>query len=301
MVEPLAAAAVVELPVRRSPVRAAFVALRPRQWTKNLLVFAGIIFAAELGDGSRWIDAITAFGAYCAASSAAYLANDVRDAASDRLHPTKRRRPIARRELGPRTAVVLATGLAALAVAASAALGLASLAWMAAFLALQAAYSLGLKTIVLVDVAAIAGLFLIRAVAGAVAVSVPISPWLPVCAGLLALALALGKRRAELAALGSRSRPALEGYTLALLDQLLAVAAGATIAAYVAYALTARDSRALAITIPFVVYGVLRYVLLLHRRGAGEEPENVLLRDVPMLVTVAAWVVSCAVVLTVVA
>ena len=129
--------------------------------------------------------------------------------------------------------------------------------------------------------------------------SVPISPWLPVCAGLLALALALGKRRAELAALGSRSRPALEGYTLALLDQLLAVAAGATIAAYVAYALTARDSRALAITIPFVVYGVFRYVLLVHRRGAGEEPENVLLRDVPMLVTVAAWVASCAVVLTV--
>ena len=194
-----APATIVELPGRRSPAVAAFVALRPRQWTKNLLLFAGIIFAAELGDAGRWAAAITAFVAYCAASSASYLVNDVRDVASDRLHPVKRARPVARGELGRQRALVLAAALTALALALAAVLGPLSLACMAGFLALQAAYSLRLKTIELVDVIAIAGLFVLRASAGAVAVDVRISEWLLLCTFLLALFLALGKRRAELA------------------------------------------------------------------------------------------------------
>jgi decaprenyl-phosphate phosphoribosyltransferase len=121
-------ATVVALPERRSPAAAAFVALRPRQWTKNLLLFAGIIFAAELGDAGRWVAAVTAFAAYCAASSAAYLVNDVRDIAADRLHPVKRARPIARGELAPRRALALAAALTALALALAAFLGPLSLA-----------------------------------------------------------------------------------------------------------------------------------------------------------------------------
>ena len=298
MAEP-ARAIVFDLPRRRSPARAAFVALRPRQWTKNLLLFAGIIFAAQLGDPGRWLAAVLAFVAYCAASSAAYLVNDVRDVAADRLHPVKRSRPIARGELSARAALGLATALTLVALGLAAVLGLASAACLVAFLAVQAAYSLRLKTIELVDVLTIAGLFVLRAAAGAIAVDVRISQWLLLCTFLLALFLALGKRRAELAQSGTRARATLTGYTTALVDQLLAVVAAAVIGAYAAYSLTAHDSRWLLATVPFVVYGVFRYLLLLHRRGLGEEPETLLVEDGPLLVTVAGWATVCAVVLAV--
>ncbi len=228
--------------------------------------------------------------------------NDLRDAAADRLHPVKRRRPIARGELRQRTAVVLAAVLAVGAVAVTASLGPASLACLLAFASLQAGYTLRLKHVVLVDVLVIAALFVVRASAGAIAVDVQISPWLLVCTALLALFLALGKRRAELVLVGAErtpGRPVLEGYSLALVDQLLAAVAGATIVAYALYTLTARDSHALVATVPFVVFGLFRYLQLLHRHDAGEEPENVLLGDIPILVTVAAWAVTCAAILLV--
>jgi 4-hydroxybenzoate polyprenyltransferase len=294
MAEP---AAVLELPRRRSPAAAALVAMRPRQWTKNLLLFAGIIFAAQLGDASRWAAAVAAFVAYCAASSAAYLVNDVRDAESDRLHPVKRARPIARGELSPRAALVLAGALALAAFVLAGALGPLSLACLAAFVALQAAYSLGLKTFELVDVLAIAGLFVLRASAGAIAVDVRISEWLLLCTFLLALFVALGKRRAELGLDGVHARPALDGYSVALVDQLLGIVGAATIAAYTGYALAAHDTRWLVATVPLVVYGLFRYLLLLHRRGLGEEPETLLVEDLPLLVTVAVWAGACAVIL----
>jgi len=292
--KPVAAAA------RRSPARAAFVALRPRQWLKNLLLFAGIIFAAELGDPARWLEAVAAFVAYCAASSAAYLVNDLRDVAADRQHPVKRRRPIASGELQPRTAVALASVLAAGALAIAASLGLDSLACLLGFAALQAAYTLRLKHVVLVDVLVIAALFVVRAAAGAIAVDVRISPWLLVCTGLLALFLALGKRRAELVLVGAERTPGrrvLAGYSPALVDRLLIVVAGSTTVAYVLYALTARDSYGLVVTVPFVVFGIGRYLRLLHRSDAGEEPENVLLGDMPILITVGVWAVICAAIL----
>jgi 4-hydroxybenzoate polyprenyltransferase len=294
MAEP---AAVLELPRRRPPAAAAFVALRPRQWTKNLLLFAGIVFAAKLGEPTRWAAAVAAFAAYCAASSAAYLVNDVRDAESDRRHPVKRSRPIARGELAPRAALVLAAALVLLALGLAAALGPLSLACLGAFVALQAAYSLGLKAFELVDVLAIAGLFVLRASAGAIAVDVRISDWLLLCTFLLALFLALGKRRAELGLDGVHARPALDGYSVALVDQLLGIVAAATIAAYTGYALAAHDTRWLVATVPLVVYGLFRYLLLLHRRGLGEEPETLLVEDLPLLVTVALWAAGCAAIL----
>jgi 4-hydroxybenzoate polyprenyltransferase len=294
-----APATVLELPRRRSPTVAAFVALRPRQWTKNLLLFAGIVFAAELGDASRWAAAIAAFVAYCVASSAAYLVNDVRDADADRRHPVKRLRPVARRELEPRTALLLAAGLASVALMIGAALGAASFASVVGFLLLQGAYSLWLKSIELVDVMAIAALFVLRAAAGAIAVDVRISEWLLLCTFLLALFLALGKRRAELGLEGPRARAALAGYTPAAVDQLLAIVAAVTIASYAAYTLTAHDTRWLVATLPLVVFGLFRYLLLLHRRGLGEEPDALLVEDMPLLATVVVWAALCAAILAV--
>ena len=296
---------VTALPVRRPPRRpahAALVSMRPRQWTKNLLVFAGIVFAAKLGDPGRWADAATAFVAFCAASSAAYLVNDVRDAEHDRLHPTKNARPIARRELAPRAALALAGGLALAAVALTAALGLSALLYLGAFLALQAAYTLALKEVVLVDVMAIGALFVVRAAAGANAVRVPISPWLLLCTALLALFLGLAKRRGELVLVGADAtpgRPVLAGYSLELVDQLVSVVAASTVIAYALYTFSARDSKAMMVTIPFVLFGVFRYLLLIHRHDLGEEPENVLLSDRPILLCVAGWAVSAAAILLV--
>lgn len=279
---------------------ALFVSLRPRQWLKNLLLFAGVIFAAELGDVSRLVEAFAAFAAYCAASSAAYLTNDVRDVRHDRLHPVKRRRPIAGGELAPRAAVIAAGALAAFALAVSAVLGPWSLAFLGAFLGLQAAYTLVLKRLVLVDVLAIGGLFVVRAAAGAEAVEVGISPWLLLCTALLALFLALAKRRGELVLVGAQAtpgRPVLEGYSLALVDQLVAVVASSTVIAYSLYTFTAHASGAMMATIPLVLFGVFRYLLLIHRDDLGEEPEHVLLSDRPIIATVLLWSLASAAIL----
>jgi 4-hydroxybenzoate polyprenyltransferase len=293
-------AQVVRLPVRRGPVRAALVALRPRQWSKNLLLFAGILFAAELGDIVRWIEAVTIFAAYCLASSAAYLANDVRDAESDRLHPLKRERPIARGELSPRAALVLAGVLGVVGLGLAAALGAVSALLLAVFLGLQAAYTLSLRNVVLLDVMAIAGLFVVRAAAGAEAVEVRISPWLLLCTALLALFLALAKRRGELVLAGRAAAPGravLTGYSLPLVDQLVTVVTAATIVAYSLYTFGSVQSAAMMLTIPFVVFGLFRYLLLVHRDDLGEEPEQILLSDRPILVAVALWVLTAAAIL----
>ena len=275
-------------------------AMRPRQWTKNLLLYAGIIFAAELDDPQRWIQATAAFVAFCLASSAAYIYNDVRDAPHDRLHPLKRGRPIASGAVRPRRALNVAGILATLAFAIAAPLGWGSLAFIAGFLGLQVAYSLGLKNIALIDVMAISALFVIRAAAGAEAVDVPISPWLLICTALLALFLALAKRRGELVSTGTDGpgRPVLSGYSFGLVDQLVSIVAACTIVAYSLYTFEAREGSAMMATIPFVVYGLFRYIQLMHREDLGEEPENVLLADLPILATIAAWAIVSAAILT---
>jgi 4-hydroxybenzoate polyprenyltransferase len=295
----VSAAPVLRLRPRRARSRAVLAALRPRQWSKNLLLFAGLVFAAKLGDGSRWIQAVAVFVAYCAASSAAYVVNDLRDADDDRLHPIKRNRPIARRELSTESALVIAAALALAALAIAAVLGYASLLFLVGFLALQLAYSLGLKRVVLVDVALISALFVVRAAAGAAAVDVRISGWLLVCTALLALFLGLAKRRGELVLVHADEtpgRPVLDGYSVALVDRLLNAVAVATVAAYAVYAVTAHSAW-MALTVPFVVGGLARYLVLVHRHELGEEPENVLLSDRPILACVAVWAATSAAVL----
>jgi 4-hydroxybenzoate polyprenyltransferase len=289
----------LELPLARGRKRAAFIALRPKQWTKNALVFAGIVFAAEIGVWDKWVEALVVLVVYCAASSAAYLLNDLRDVELDRRHPVKRLRPIARGELPERAAVWLALVLVVVAVVLASLLGVWSLVLLLGFFCLQAAYSLELKHIVLLDVAAIAGLFVIRAAAGAVAVHVHISAWLLVCTALLALFLALAKRRAEIALVAADAtpgRPVLSGYSRALVDRLFGVLAAAAALVYVAYTMLGGNSRWMVLTIPFVVFGIGRYVSLV-RGGAGEEPEDVLLRDVPLLASIVAWAAACGAIL----
>ena len=283
---------------RRRPAHALLVAARPHQWTKNLLLFAGVIFAAKLGDLARWADAIAIFAAYCAASSAAYLVNDVRDAELDRAHPLKRTRPIAAGELSARVALTASAALALTAVALALAVGPASAGLLLAFVALQVAYSLVVKRVVLLDVFAIAGLFVIRAAAGAVAVDVRLSPWLVLCTGLLALFLGLAKRRGELAVVkDGPQRPVLESYSIELEDQLVPVAAASAISAYSLYTFNAAGSPAMMATIPFVIFGLFRYLFLVQRRQSGEEPERVLVTDGPILATVALWTATSAAVL----
>jgi 4-hydroxybenzoate polyprenyltransferase len=290
---------VVAAPAREREGRALLAAMRPRQWPKNLLVFAGLVFAAEYDDATKWGAAFAAFAAYCAASSAAYIVNDVLDAEEDRRHPLKRARPVASGALAPERALGVAAVLAIGSVAIMAWFGWASLAYIGAFLALQAAYSLRLKQLVLIDVMAIAALFVIRAAAGAEAVDVPISPWLIVCTALLALFLALAKRRGELVstAVEGGGREVLDGYSFALVDQLVSIVAACTIVAYSLYTFEAREGSAMMVTIPFVVFGLFRYLMLMHREDLGEEPENVLLTDVPILVTIALWALTSALIL----
>jgi 4-hydroxybenzoate polyprenyltransferase len=239
------------------------------------------------------------FVAYCAASSAAYVVNDLRDADDDRMHPIKRNRPIARRELSAESALVVSGVLALVALAIAAVLGYASLLFIVGFLALQLAYSLGLKRVVLVDVSLIAALFVVRAAAGAAAVDVRISGWLLVCTALLALFLGLAKRRGELVLVHADEtpgRPVLDGYSVSLVDRLLNAVALATVIAYAVYAVTAHSAW-MAITVPFVVAGLARYLVLVHRHELGEEPENVLLADKPILVCVGLWAATSAAVL----
>jgi 4-hydroxybenzoate polyprenyltransferase len=294
-----ATAQVVAFHPRRGTAAAVLAALRPRQWPKNLLLFAGILFAAKLGEAAKWVEAVSIFIAYCAASSAAYMVNDLRDVEHDRAHPVKRDRPIARGELPQDRALVLAGVLAGLAVAIASVLGFTSLLFLLGFVALQLAYSLGLKRLVLVDVAVIAGLFVVRAAAGAAAVHVSISVWLLVCTALLAFFLGLAKRRGELVLVGAEEtpgRPVLERYSLRLVDRLLAVTVAATIAAYTVYTVTAHTVW-MALTVPFVVFGLARYLVLVHRHELGEEPENVLLSDPPVLACIALWSVTSALIL----
>jgi 4-hydroxybenzoate polyprenyltransferase len=289
----------VAVRARERAGRAIVAAMRPRQWPKNLLVFAGVLFAAKYDEPGKWAAAVAAFAAYCAASSAAYLVNDVLDAQEDRLHPLKRNRPVASGALSAERALGVAALLAVLAVAVMAWFGWASVAYVTGFLALQAVYSYRLKQVVLIDVMAIAALFVIRAAAGAEAVDVRISPWLIVCTALLALFLALAKRRGELVSRAENGggRAVLAGYSFPLVDQLVSIVAACTIVAYSLYTFEAREGSAMMATIPFVVFGLFRYLMLMHREDLGEEPESVLLSDVPILATIALWALTSALIL----
>ena len=290
---------------RPSALKALLLTLRPEQWIKNLLVFAGVMFGGRLLDVSALWAAITTFAVFCALSSAVYIFNDIADREADRQHPLKSSRPIAAGDLSPAAAAlagaVLAGAALAVATIMTPRLGLVA----AAYLVLLLLYSAALKHFVIVDVLVIAGGFVLRAVAGAVAVAVPISHWLLVCTTLLALFLALSKRRHELTLLGEGAvghRRILEEYSPYLLDQMIAVVTASTLVAYTLYTTDAETAARLGttrlgLTVPFVLYGIFRYLYLVHQKRGGGSPSTMLVTDRPLLACVALWAASVAVIL----
>jgi 4-hydroxybenzoate polyprenyltransferase len=274
-------------------------AMRPAQWLKNGIVFAGLVFGGKLLEPSAVASATLAALSFCLLSSGFYLINDVRDRDADRLHPVKRLRPVAAGELASRTAAVLGALLILFAIAASALLSWSLMYVFLAYAGLMAAYNLGLKEIAIIDVFAIAGGFVLRAVGGAIVVDVSISPWLLVCTMLLALLIGFGKRRHELVVLNDARghRRNLSVYNQAMLDQSVAVSAAGTLIAYAVYTFeseSAQNHHRMMLTIPFVAYGVFRYLYLLYLVGQGGAPETMLLTDRPLVAAVAAWATASA-------
>lgn len=276
--------------------RALFVSLRPHQWLKNLVVLAALVFSKHLFDAPALARALLALAVFCALAGAVYLVNDLADLERDRLHPLKRTRPLASGALPPALARTAAALLFAGALVASWALGPGFLACALAYPALGVAYSLGLKHVVILDVLAVALGFVLRAVAGAVAIGVHFSPWLLVCTILLALFLVLAKRRHELVTLEDAvgHRQILAEYSPYLLDQMIAVVTASCLTAYAFYTLAPETvekyrTERLALTIPFVIYGIFRYLYLVHRHDQGGSPGDVLLTDRPLLAAVALW------------
>lgn len=276
--------------------------MRPWQYTKNLLVFAAVIFAGRLGDGEAVVRTVEAFILFCMVASSVYLINDVRDVEEDRQHPEKRNRPIASGDLPVPTAIAAAAVLAVVGIGASFAINIGLGAAVAGYFALQMLYQAALKELVILDIFAIAGGFLLRAVAGAEAIEVVISPWLLICTLLLALFLGAAKRRGEILLLedgAANHRPALRKYSVEMLDQLTAVLAASTLMSYCLYTISERTVREigstrLMYTIPFVIYGLFRYFYLMHRKGAGGAPDRTLLQDRPLLLNVALYALTAA-------
>lgn len=309
---------------RVSHMFSAFIeSLRPRQWTKNFLVFGALVFVPGALTVPAMVGrAILAFFLFSFAAGAGYLFNDIRDREYDLRHPRKGSRPIPSGRLSVGAALVGAVVLVAIVLAGGLYLDLTDVALppaatpldgaaypflstVAGYFILAVLYSVWLRNVALMDVLVLAAGFTLRAVGGAVALKVTISPWLLLCTGLLALYLALGKRRQELVRMGaaevagqvgdgSRSRPALSGYSVSLLDQLLIIAASVNVMSYSLYTFSASghpDNR-LMLTIPFVVYGIFRYHSLIYNQSAGEAPDEVLLNDRPLAICLVLWVIS---------
>jgi 4-hydroxybenzoate polyprenyltransferase len=274
--------------------------LRPSQWTKNVFVFAGLVFSGRLRDASAVTTAALAFLVFCVLSGVVYLVNDVRDRDADREHPTKARRPIASGAVSPGLALTLAAILTAggLGVAVAISPGFAAIA--AGYVVLLTLYSISLKHIVILDALTLAMGFVLRAWAGAVAIAVPMSHWLLLLMLLLALFLAFSKRRAELVALADgakRHRKILAEYSPYLLDQMISVVTASTLLAYALYTIDDETvakfgGDQLVWTVPFPLYGIFRYLYLVHQREGGGNPSEILVTDRPLLICVALWSVA---------
>lgn len=291
--------------------------MRPKQWAKNLLVFAGYLFTIGMRRGPNAEERVMlAFIFFCFASGAVYVLNDIIDAERDRSHPDKSTRPIASGEVSKTAAGILAAFLLIIAISGSLWLdyGLGSPSYpfyrtftlvLISYLVLTTSYTLLLKNVVILDVIVVAAGFLIRAIAGAVVIQVSISEWFLLCTSLLALFIGFAKRRHELVLLEDGSgehRRSLSDYSSYLLDQFMAITAAAAIMTYSLYTFTSENHtpeqrRYMMATIPFVVYGIFRYLYLVHKHDAGGQPEVVFLTDKPLMINILLWVLAVALVL----
>ncbi|MHB9030619.1 MAG: decaprenyl-phosphate phosphoribosyltransferase [Candidatus Latescibacterota bacterium] len=270
--------------------------LRIRQWTKNILLFAALVFAGRAFDPGSLVRSIEAFALFCVVSGAVYVLNDIIDVAKDREHPVKRLRPLASGRVSLRTAWALFILLALTGIPLSFALGVPFGGVTVGYFLLQIAYTLRLKHVVIVDVFVISIGFLLRVIAGALAVGVAVSNWILVCTMLLALFLALSKRRHELTLLegqADRHRVSLREYSPYLLDQMIGVVTSATLVTYLIFTLSpetmAKFGSNMVLTVPFVLYGIFRYLYLVHTRDGGGRPEETLLTDIPLQCDILAY------------
>jgi 4-hydroxybenzoate polyprenyltransferase len=270
--------------------------MRPRQWVKNAFVFGGVLYSGQFVDIGPLATALAVFVAFCLASGAAYLVNDTVDAEADRHNPRTAGRPIARGALSARTAVISAVVADIVALGIAALVNWETLATLAGFIVLQVAYSMVLKHQLFIDVMAVAAGFVLRAYAGLVAIDVETSEWLLLCTGLLALFLGFGKRRGEVVALGGSvhpQRPVLEQYSVALVDELIAVVTPSIIVAYSLYAVLGARSQAMLLTVPFVMYGVFRVLYLIHHGSRlPDDPTVVVWQDRPLQACIVLWGLS---------
>lgn len=283
-----------------------FKLLRPRQWTKNLIVFAALIFSKNLFDLTLVIKEIMTFFVFCLLSSAIYIFNDICDREQDRLHPLKKNRPLASGKAKVVPSLVMAVVFLTLCLLWSLWIHIHLLWIVFGYLALQISYSIYLKRVVLWDVIVIAIGFVLRAVAGAVSIGVLISDWLLLCAFLLALFLGFCKRRQELVIFKdsevSSFRRVLDHYSASLLDALISVVTGTTVIAYAIYTVwpdTVQKfgTHRLLYTLPFVVYGIFRYLYLVHQEDKGDSPTRVLLTDLWLQLNLLAWLITSVLIL----
>lgn len=274
--------------------------MRPEQWVKNLIVFGALIFSRQFTDSQSVLHSFIAFGIFCVLSSAIYIVNDLQDRDSDRLHPTKKTRPLASGVISPGAARILAVSLILIGISTSFILPREFVAIAIIFVAFNILYSAVLKSYVIIDVMSIAVSFVLRAAGGSYAITVPTSPWLIACTFLLALFLGFGKRRHELLILKDQAighRAALKKYSPYFLDQLIGVVTASTVVAYTFYTLSPEVSeklgvRHLELTIPFVLYGIFRYLYLIHQEERGGSPTRLLLTDMPILINIVLWFLS---------
>ncbi len=291
-----------------SPVRGLIRTMRPKQWTKNGFVYAGIVFDQQLKEPDSFFRVLVTFALLCLTASAIYLINDLVDIDRDRLHPKKKNRALPSGQLPVSWAIVTAAILPVIALGTSLLLDSMLTLVLAGYLVLHIAYSFYLKNIVILDVFAIAGGFVLRVVAGVVVIDVTnFSPWLYVCAGLLSLFIAIGKRRQELILMAEDAgdfRATFKDYNLPLLDDMLRMITTGTVLTYALYTIEAQTIRGnghrMMLTIPFVVYGIFRYLYLIHVRGEGSAPDELLFKDLPLLADVVLWVIAVGIVLYVV-
>jgi len=281
------------------------VTLRPQQWVKNLLLFAGLIFSQNFSNLDLLLKSLAAFGLFCLLSSSVYVVNDIIDIEKDRKHPLKSNRPIAKGEIKISTAVFLFILLALVSLGFSTLLNRSFALMALSYFVLNLVYSRYLKHVVIIDVMCIAFGFVIRAVAGALVIGVEISAWLVVCTILLALFLGFGKRRHELLLLDTQAgnhRKILTEYSPYFLDQMISVVTASTVVAYAFYTLSPEvemklGTKHMDFTIPFVLYGVFRYLYLIHQKEGGGSPTRMLLNDLPLLVNIILWFLAVMLIL----
>jgi 4-hydroxybenzoate polyprenyltransferase len=277
-------------------IKALFKTMRPKQWTKNVLVFAALVFDRQLFQVTPVLNTIAGFGLLCLASSTIYLINDIADIEQDRLHPTKKNRPLASGTLSVRVAATSALIFSVISILVSFCLDTDFGMILFLYLILNLFYSFWLKHIPIIDVLLVASGFVLRVAAGVSLIEVErFSPWLYVCTTLLALFVSFGKRRAEITLLADKAnshRKVLDGYSIALLDQLIVIVSATTIMAYSLYTFSAENlpaNHVMMLTIPFVLYGIFRYLYLIQVEDAGGAPDELILSDLPLLLTLVLW------------